>query len=187
MGEPITATATAGPGRRIDRVLDHAFTADLSALPLGVLRDRRAEAGAEENDLSYLRRVLHGRLDIIAAESERRAGGDQNPLVGRLPEILADAPSNRPASTRHLALGAVAAIGEYRVELEAKLRELALPDLGACSDRALRETAAALSVCEREVSELRRRVQGVVDACAADLARRYREGEAAVDDLLVAQ
>jgi hypothetical protein len=36
------------------------------------------------------------------------------------------------------------------------------------------------------VSELRRRVQDVVDECAADLARRYREGEAAIDDLLLA-
>ena len=64
--------------------------------------------------------------------------------------------------------------------------KLAVPDLTTCSDRTLRETASALSVCEREVSDLRRRVQGVADACAADLARRYREGEAAIDDLLAA-
>ena len=37
----------------------------------------------------------------------------------------------------------------------------------ACSDQTLRKTASALSVCEREVSDLRRRVQGVADACAA--------------------
>jgi hypothetical protein len=187
MSEPTTAAAAAEPRRRIDRVLDHKFTADLPKLPLAVLRERRAEAGAEESDLSFLRRVLHGRLDIIAAESARRAGGDPSPLFGRLAEILADAPSGRAASARHLGLGAVATTGEYRAELEARLRELALPDLNACTDRVLRETASALSTHEREVSELRRRVQRVVDACAADLARRYREGEAAVDDLLVAQ
>lgn len=181
-----TGTAAAHPQRRIDRVLDAAFAADLPAVPLSALRERRAEASAEESDLSYLRRVLHGRLDIIAAECARRAGGDQSPLVARLAEILTDAPSSRIASARHLGLGGEAAIGEYRATMEARLRELAVPDLTACSERTLRETAAALSVCEREVSDLRRRVQGVADACAADLARRYREGEAAIDDLLAA-
>ncbi|HZU57887.1 MAG TPA: aerial mycelium formation protein [Actinocrinis sp.] len=183
---PSAGTAAASPQRRIDRVLGRAFIADLPSLPVSVLRERRAEASAEESDLSYLRRVLHGRLDIIAAECARRAGGDQSPLVARLAEILADAPSSRIASARHLGLGGEAAIGEYRAAMEARLRELALPDLAACSERTLRDTAAALSVCEREVSDLRRRVQGVADACAADLARRYREGEAAIDDLLAA-
>ena len=179
-------TAAVHPQRRIDRVLDHAFTAELPSIPLTVLRERRAEASAEESDLSYLRRVLHGRLDIIAAECARRAGGDQSPLVARLAEILADAPSSRVASARHLGLGGESTDGEYRAAMESRLRELAVPDLTACSDRTLRDTAAALSVCEREVSDLRRRVQGVADSCAADLARRYREGEAAIDDLLAA-
>ena len=174
--------------RRIDRVLAQGFTAELAAVPLTVLRERRAEASAEEGDLSYLRRMLHGRLDIIAAESARRADGDQSPLVARLSEILSDPPSRRIASARHLPLGGgAAAAGEYRVALEAALRELAVPDLATCPDDTLHEVAAALAGYEREVSELRRRVQGVADECAADLARRYREGEAAIDDLLVAE
>jgi hypothetical protein len=173
--------------RRIDRVLDRAFATDLPAVPLKVLRERRAEASAEESDLSYLRRVLHGRLDIIAAETARRVNGDESPLVARLTEILSDSPSRRVASARHLPRGTGdATAGEYRRALETRLRELAVPDLATCSDQALRDAAALLSAFEREVSELRRRVQIVVDECAADLARRYREGEAAIDDLLVA-
>lgn len=176
------------PRRRVDRVLDGAFVANLPAVPLAQLRERRAEATAEEVDLSYLRRVLHGRLDIIAAELARRADGDESPLVARLTEILADPPSRRVASARHLPLrNGDATAGEYRVALEARLRELAVPDLPTCSDRTLRDAAALLSGYEREVSDLRRKVQLVVDECAADLARRYREGEAAIDDLLVAE
>lgn len=183
---PGTASPRTAAQRRIDRVLDREFTAGLSAVPLAVLRERRAEASAEESDLSYLRRVLHGRLDIIAAESARRADGDESPLVARLTEILSDPPSSRIASARHLPLGGDAQAGEYRVALEAALRELAVPDLATCPDQTLRDAAAALAGHEREVSELRRRVQDVADECAADLARRYREGEAAIDDLLVA-
>ncbi|HEV2346577.1 MAG TPA: aerial mycelium formation protein [Actinocrinis sp.] len=195
MTEPTTTDPAAhgplapepSPRRRIDRVLDRAFVANLPAVPLTVLRERRAEASTEESDLSYLRRVLHGRLDIIAAETARRADGDESPLVSRLTEILSDAPSSRVASARHLPLGTGdATAGEYRLALEARLRELAVPDLATCSDQTLRDAAAMLSAFEREVSELRRRVQIIVDECAADLARRYREGEAAIDDLLVA-
>jgi hypothetical protein len=69
--------------------------------------------------------------------------------------------------------------------LEARLRDLVVPDLADCSDAILRSAAAALCGYECEVSDLRRRVQFVADECAAELARRYREGEAAVDDLLV--
>ncbi|MGH3414918.1 MAG: hypothetical protein ACRDVE_08620 [Actinocrinis sp.] len=199
MTEPIAAGATSsasgagGPdavsgSRRVDRILDRSFTADLPSLPLAELRQRRAEAGLEERDLSYLRRLLHGRLDIITAESARRAGGDQSPLMARLSEILADPPSSRVASARHLRLhhGEQAA-GEYRVAMEAALHDLAVPDLTTCPDRTLREAAAKLSSHEREVSELRREVQRAADECAADLARRYREGEAAIDDLLIAE
>jgi hypothetical protein len=192
MSEPITTDPAPRsqrlPRRRIDRVLDRAFVENLPAVPLAVLRERRAEASAEEGDLSYLRRVLHGRLDIIAAETARRADGDESPLVGRLSEILADPPSRRVASARYLSLGNGGAIaGEYRVALEARLRDLAVPDLPTCPDQTLRDAAATLSGFEREVSDLRRRVQFVVDECAADLARRYREGEAAIDDLLLAE
>lgn len=192
MSEPTTTDPAPrsphAPRRRIDRVLDRAFVANLPAVPLTQLRERRAEASAEEVDLSYLRRVLHGRLDIIAAETARRADGDESPLVARLSEILTDPPSRRVASVRYLPLGnGDAMAGEYRVELEARLRELAVPDLPTCSDQTLREAATALSGYEREVSDLRRKVQLVVDECAADLARRYREGEAAIDDLLLAE
>lgn len=171
--------------RRIDRVLSAGFTADLSGIPLSVLRDRRAAATAEESDLSYLRRMLHGRIDIIEAESARRADGDESPLMAKLAEILRDPPSSRVASVRYLPIDTAAA-GEYRNELEAALSDLAVPDLAGCSDAALREAAEALHRYEREVSDLRRRVQFITDECAAELGRRYRVGEAAIDDLLVA-
>jgi anti-sigma-K factor RsiG len=184
--DPLAGPGPQPPARRLDRVLAADFTTGLGGLPLAELRERRVDALAEEGDLSYLRRVLHGRIDILAAESGRRTDGDSSPLVGRLTEILVDAPSARSASTRHLALSRTPPpAGEYRAALEARLRELAVPDLADCSDVTLRSAATALAGYEREVSDLRRKVQSVVDECAAELARRYREGEAAVDDLLV--
>jgi hypothetical protein len=51
--------------RRIDRVLDPRFVAGVGQLDLAELRSRREEAEAEEADISYLRRLLQGRLDIL--------------------------------------------------------------------------------------------------------------------------
>jgi hypothetical protein len=56
-----------GGQRRIDRVLDPGFTEGVDQLGLPELRARREEAEAEEADVSYLRRLLQGRLDILRA------------------------------------------------------------------------------------------------------------------------
>ena len=82
-----------GGQRRIDRVLDPGFTDGVDRLGLPELRARREEAEAEEADVSYLRRLLQGRLDILRAELVRRsAGGDQDVggLLAGLPAILTD-------------------------------------------------------------------------------------------------
>jgi hypothetical protein len=68
-----------GGQRHIDRVLDPGFTDGVDRLGLPELRARPEEAEAEEADVSYLRRLLQGRLDILRAEQVRRsAGGDQD-------------------------------------------------------------------------------------------------------------
>jgi len=171
---------------RIDRVLAADYLDNLPGLPLDVLRSRRGEAIAEETDLSYLRRVLHGRIDILAAELARRANPDQGALVARLGRILADGASARPSSARHLPIDGASA-GDYRLRMEAALDEVAVPDLGGYPEAALLDVAGRLRDYETEVSELRRKIHEVVDRCATELGRRYREGEAAVDDLLAAQ
>ena len=98
-----------GGQRRIDRVLDPRFTDGVERLDLAELRSRREEAEAEEADVSYLRRLLQDRLDILRAELERRsAGGDQDvaALLAGLPAILSDdapapsAPSRASSSRR---------------------------------------------------------------------------------------
>jgi hypothetical protein len=76
-----------GGQRRIDRVLDPGFTEGVDRLGLPELRARREEA--EETDVSYLRRLLQGRLDILRAELVRRSAGADQDVAG-LPAILSD-------------------------------------------------------------------------------------------------
>ena len=89
-----------GGQRRIDRVLDPGFVAGVGELDLATLRSRREEAEAEEADISFLRRLLQGRLDILRAELVRRsAGGEQDVagLLAGLPVVAAADPVARPA------------------------------------------------------------------------------------------
>ena len=70
-----------GGHRRIDRVLDPGFTEGVERLPLPELRARREEAEAEEADVSYLRRLLQGRLNILRAELVRRPAWRARPCA----------------------------------------------------------------------------------------------------------
>jgi hypothetical protein len=176
----------ATPASRLDRVLaaGRCGDAELAALDLGDVRRRRAEAHREETDLSYLRRVLHGRIDIITAEQARRAAGGQDRLVDRLSAILRDDPPASARSARHMDVDPGAEPGEYRARIEALL---SAPEMTAVLDRPDADLDAALGTLrgyEREVSGYRGRVQGVVDRFGAELTRRYREGHATVDELL---
>ena len=72
-----------GGRRRIDRVLAPEYVRDLGQLDLAEVRARRDDAAQEETDLSYLRRLLHGRIDIVKAEQKRRLEGGSSSVVAR--------------------------------------------------------------------------------------------------------
>jgi hypothetical protein len=149
---------------------------------LAELRLRRRVAQRDEADLSYVRRLVQGRVDILRAELARREGRTA-PLVGRLSEILADQPARQRSSARHVTLGTPR--GEEYGRLAAEmLAEVELSDLAARTDEELRAAMGRLVAHERQVSRRRQELQHVADECSAEITRRYREGEAQVDDLL---
>ena len=72
----------------------------------------------------------------------------------------------------------------HRRQVEALAHGAGLHDLSALSDDGLRDGRELLAAEERQVSDSRRAVQQVMDACSAEVGRRYREGTADVADLL---
>ena len=80
------------PSGELDRLLDPSYLGELEARPIEEIRAMRAECQQVEAGLSYLRRLVQGRLDIVAAELSRRAEGkpasDTASLIDQLPEIL---------------------------------------------------------------------------------------------------
>ena len=173
--------------RRIDRVLAADFLDGLPGLPLEEVRTLRTEAEQEEVDLSYLRRMIQGRLDILRAELDRRDGTSTESLVEGLVAILADEP--RPparGSGRHTTVEPSRS-GSHRRYLEALVADVDLSDVGARTTDELAHALRTLSAEEVAISAKRRSVQTVMDAASADITRRYRDGEADVGALLAAQ
>jgi hypothetical protein len=175
-----------GGNRRIDRVLADDYLTGLSERSLDEVRSMRADAEQEETDLSYLRRLLQGRLDILRAEVDRRAGrGEGGSLLEALPGILADdAESSAPHGLgRHVTVEP-SRVDSHRRYVEALVADTDLSDPTRHDDDELARLLDVLEREEAEVSAKRRAVQSVMDACTAEITRRYRDGDADVADLL---
>lgn len=169
--------------RRLDRVLAPEYLFGLARRPVEEVRAMRAEAEQEETDLSYLRRLLQGRLDILRAEQARRRGeGPGGSLIDALPRILADDRTAPRGSGRHASIEPSDL--EQRRYVEALVSDAELSDPSRHDDDTLARLIDVLDGEEHDVSGKRRKVQAVMDACSAELGRRYREGDVDVGDLL---
>ncbi len=171
--------------RRIDRVLAEDYLEGIASLPMDEVRQLRKEAEQEETDLSYLRRLLQGRLDILRAELARRSGVASGDLVDALPKILADegTTSSPHGLGRHVTAEPSRA-DSHRRHVEALVADVDLSNPAAHDEASLQRAVEALEREEQDVSDKRRAVQTVMDACTAEITRRYREGAADVSDLL---
>ncbi|MFF0429407.1 ABC transporter substrate-binding protein [Streptomyces sp. NPDC004520] len=182
---PVQRTAEPGPEAEpewTDRPRAGRPQPDLGALRLPELRALRRDAQSDEADLSYVRRMLQGRIDILRAELARRTDPEA-PVLDRLSEILADVPSRHRSSARHVTLSTPRG-EEYRRLAAEMLSEVELSDLSARTDDELHAAMGRLAGYEQQVSRRRQHLQRTADDCSAEIARRYREGEAQVDDLL---
>lgn len=173
-----------GGNRRIDRVLDPDFVENLVTRPLATLRERRLEAEQEEADLSYVRRLLHGRIDIVQAEQRRREHGETASIMDQLPQILASGAIGPARELGRLDTRQPSQPDRHRRRVEAMVADLDLSDVTTADDQQLAETLTIFQKEERAVSELRRQVQRVADTLTAEIARRYAEGEADITQLL---
>lgn len=185
---PHTRPAGGRPGHLVETT---ATMLALDGLRLAELRALRRSSQAEEADLSYVRRLLQGRIDIIRAELAHRAAPSTpvpvadppRTVVDRLSEILTDGPTRHRSSARHVTLGTPRS-GPYRQLAEEMLAEVELSDLQARTNEELDRAMGRLIAYEQRVSGRRQELQRQADDCGAEITRRYREGEAQVDDLL---
>jgi hypothetical protein len=171
-------------GAAVDELLQPGFLETATQASMGEVRRLRRQAEQEEVNLSYTRRLLQGRLDIVKRELQRRAEHDGRSLVDLLPEILSEK-GRGPAHGlgRHQTVQP-SAPEEYESWVNSLAPGVDLSAIADLTDAKLEKAARALAAAETGLSERRRGVQQVMDALAGELGRRYRDGEADVAALL---
>jgi len=175
---------------RLDHVLADEYVAGVDALDLNEVRARRAECQEIEVGLSYARRIVQGRLDIIHAELERRASGSgrssTSEIVDRLEkgEMLGD--HARPPGFGRLptVMDPGSGSDEFLAEADAVAGAELLADLAELDDAAVGDLAERLGEVERSLSHRRRLVFERIDVFQGEIVRRYKTGAANPDSLL---
>jgi hypothetical protein len=166
------------PRRREDRIFDPSYLAGIQSVTMAELRTMRDECEAFEAELSYARRLLQGKLDIIRHALERRldgGGAHIEALIVKLPSILSDdGPPSTGGRFQRILLPKAAESQRRRVERLAS--ESTLASIDELSSDELNEIVERLATGESETSTDRRRVQKILDDIHAELVRRYREG-----------
>ncbi len=174
--------------RRIDQVMDETFTQDLEEIPIEDLRKRRIICDELDTELSYYRRMLHGRMDLLDFELRRRDGEESRSLIEALPDILADSPSGRTSNPldRELSLDLPELAGGGKREVDQALGDGFLTHLPTTDTEELRSIREVLSETEHTVSVQRRAVYDAHDFITGEITRRYREGSTSADEILSA-
>jgi len=169
----------------LERIAAPSYLDNLVGLSIETVRSLRTECHREENRMSYLRRLAQGRHDIVRAEAERRLAG-QPPTTDVLTDLVhALAGQVTGGKADRMPRGLVADDDPaFVAELDDVCPPAKLAGLADVSDEELTSALNGLWSLEREVSSWRLLLFRRLDALAAELTRRYREGEADVDSLL---
>ncbi len=159
-----------------------ATTFDPSELSLVDLRARRSELQLEDDAVSYVRRLVQARLDMVAEERKLRITGGHVNMAEDLPAILGrqltGGPARPPRPTDDASGHPLA------IQLDELCSELGADRIADLTDEELTAVSSGLQTFERARSLERQELFTRLDALSAELVRRYRDGEASVDGLL---
>lgn len=173
---------------QLERYVSEGVPDDLTSWSNERLREVRATDEAAEAAVSYARRVLQGRLDIVRAELERRqdeGSGRAADLLERLPALLAgDHVPTDPARARATTVEVPEQAEAIVARIDADLGEAVLSGLSDRDDGQVAALLDTLEEHERQLSRVRRALFDRIDAMRDELAARYKDGRASVADLL---
>ena len=161
--------------RRIDIVLEPEYLEHLDAVDLDELKKRRHTAEDVETQISYYRRLLHGRMDLINFEIRRRSGEEERTLLEALPEILASGMIlGQEPNLRYLETMPPIPTKTGRRLIDKIMDDGVLTELSELTDDEVREALDRLREVEKELSNQRKQLHGVIDALQDEIIARYR-------------
>ena len=161
--------------RRIDLVLEPEYLRDLDQLELEELRARRDTAEDVESQISYYRRLLHGRMDLLSFEAKRRSGEESRCLIDALPEILARGlVLGQEPTARHIEVMPPIPSTTGRRLIDQIMDDGVLTRLPDMTDAEVAEALDRLKEIEVELSQQRRQLHAVIDALQTEIDGLYR-------------
>lgn len=174
----------------LERLSAPGYLDDLPARSIEDLRAMRSECQHAETAVSYLRRVVQGRLDIVHGILDRKAsgGGELSDLVAELPSIIGSGPP-RPAGYGRLPSQMSPDIedfeeGDLTAEIDAVVDPGQIGALPGMDADELRAIANRLTEVETRISQQRRSLHERIDTVQAEIVSRYKSGQASPDGLL---
>lgn len=178
----------ATPRDDLNRILTSPYLDGIESRSLEEIRAMRTECQQIEVGLSYLRRLIQGRLDIVHTYLEyvdTDGPPDLASLVDSLPGILSAGPG-RPPGPEHLPmlLAPDTEGSDLTAELDDVLGADEIGSLDGMDANQLRDLAGRLEALENRVSLDRRALHIRIDTLQAELVERHKTGRASVDGLL---
>jgi len=150
---------------------------DAKSMSLTELREARSRLNADEDAVSFVRRLTQGRLDLVRAELKHRRGGEDD--TANLARVFGQehgGGSNRPPRDTEVPVGHPLVIA-----LEKICEELGFGQLRTLQVAELEALEVSLATFERERSEERKALFSSIDALTTELVSRIKGGGADVD------
>ena len=170
--------------RRMDQIFDPSYLDGLSDRSIDELKAMRDDCHDMETEISYERRLCHGRIDILSAELDHRAGKEGD-VISRLPEILASGSGGAtPLPDRAQDLSAPENAGGPRRRLEEIAGKQTLARMGDMTDDEIKALIDSINAYESDLSNKRKTLHELLDKIQAEIVSRYTSGEASSDAIL---
>jgi hypothetical protein len=142
---------------------------ELAALDLVGLRDYRHRLEAEEDRVSYWRRLVHARLDLLAAES----AADHTLTVDDLVRVLGD------TGTGHSRRALVSIRAADPLPDLPELTEMWATEVDTHDPKQVDDAIDRLTRAEQQLTNYRRALHERIDEATGELILRYRDNPVA--------
>ena len=163
--------------RRLDRVLDPEYLEGIADLSLEDVRERRSTAIEVENELSYYRRLLYGRMDLVKFEQRRRSGEEDRSLIDSLVDILTDPERQdrtEPRGSRHIVTDLPPLPDVGKRDIDEVMGDGVLTRLDEASEEELQSSLDGFEKMVAEINEQRLTAQKVIDSLSDTIAELFK-------------
>jgi len=142
---------------------------DLAGLDLAALRDYRQRLSAEEDKVSYWRRLAHARIDVLEADSHTKSHLSFDDLV----RVLGD------TGTGHSRRALVRVNAAEPLPDLPELTEMWATEVDTHDAAELADALDRVRAAERQLTEYRRALHERIDEATRELILRYRANPSA--------